>query len=75
MYLVNSGNNTISVLDGTTYHKAMNDIKVGKTPKAVYFDNNSKIIYVTNGDNTLSVIDTANNYSVENDKKPLESGK
>ena len=64
VYLANSGSNTISVLDVTTYHKAT-DIKVGKTPKAVYSDKDSKIIYVTNGDNTLSVIDTANNYSVQ----------
>ena len=58
IYVANSGDNTISVIDESNDTKIGNDIPVGKDPLGIFVDSLSGKIYVTNsGDNTISVID------------------
>ncbi len=60
IFVANYGDNTVSVIDGTNNTK-VEDIKVGKGPKAIGVDFNTPAIYVANyGDNTVSVISTQN---------------
>jgi YVTN family beta-propeller protein len=68
IYVANMGDNTVSVIDGTTNTKIGNDIKVGKSPIAV--DAYANKIYVANTfDNTVSVIDGTTNTKIGNDIK------
>ena len=76
IYVANSGDNTVSVIDGNNNTKIGNDIPVGKNPLDIVVDSYSRKIYVTNiGDNTVSVIDGKNNTKIGNDipvgKDPL----
>jgi YVTN family beta-propeller protein len=64
IYVANSIDNTVSVIDGIN-NKKIGDIKVGKRPLAVGFDDNPNTIYVANSlDNTVSVIDGKNNTKI-----------
>src|SRR6185437_2482760 len=55
IYVANNGNNTVSVIDGTT--NTVTPVSVGAQPWAVAVDPNTNKVYVTNiSDNTVSVI-------------------
>ncbi|MBI2682041.1 MAG: Ig-like domain repeat protein [Acidobacteriales bacterium] len=54
-FVANSGNDTVSVIDGLTYAKS--DVSVGSSPSAVAVDTENDLIYVTNqGSDDLTVI-------------------
>jgi YVTN family beta-propeller protein len=57
-FVTNSGNNTVSVIDGTTNKNISNPIELGKSPFGVAINSISNRAYVTNThDNSVSVID------------------
>jgi YVTN family beta-propeller protein len=63
---MNSGDNTVSVLDtqpgSPSYHTILANIPVGKGPLTVAFGPVDSVAYVTNSlEDTVSVIDTASN--------------
>jgi len=61
VYVVNEGDNTVSVIDGTS-RSVVSTIPVGKTPHYIALDPSGKYGYVTNGEsNSISVIDTTAN--------------
>jgi YVTN family beta-propeller protein len=58
IYVVNSGDDTVSVIDGRTYTKIVKDIKVGNGPRAIAENEPTNKMYVANSaDGTVSVID------------------
>jgi len=61
VYVVNEGDNTVSVIDGIR-RSVIATIPVGKSPHYIVLDPSSKYAYVTNGEsNSVSVLDTATN--------------
>ncbi len=61
IYVTNSNDGTVSVIDGTT-NSVVATIPVGTTPQAVAVNPSTNNIFVANaGDNTVSVIDGATN--------------
>ena len=58
IYVTNSGDNTVSVINTTTDKKEPHDIGVGSYPRHVAFDTDTGMIYVLNS-NTVSVIDSS----------------
>jgi YVTN family beta-propeller protein len=64
LYVANYGDNSVSVIDGTTGRKTAT-VPVGRHPKAIAFDENRNLVYVANTrDGTVTVIDAANNIVV-----------
>jgi YVTN family beta-propeller protein len=62
IYVSNSNNNTVSVIDGATNRVIGDPIPVGEGPRGIAVDPNTHLVYVTNpGSNTVSVIDGATN--------------
>ncbi|MGA9171996.1 MAG: YncE family protein, partial [Nitrososphaeraceae archaeon] len=62
VYVANSADNTVSVIDGNNNTKIGRDIPVGASPSAIGIDTSTNKIYVANSaDNTVSVIDGNNN--------------
>jgi len=62
IYVSNSHNNTVSVIDGATNRVIGDPIPVGEGPRGIAVDPNTHLVYVTNpGSNTVSVIDGATN--------------
>ena len=58
----NSGNNTVSVIDGATNRVIGDPIPVGDGPRGIAVDTSTHLVYVTNpGSNTVSVIDESSN--------------
>ena len=56
VYVANSGDNTVSVIDGTD-NKIIKNITVGKLPTKIAINPKNNEVYVANrGDNTVSVI-------------------
>jgi YVTN family beta-propeller protein len=49
IYVANSGDNLISVIDGQN-NKIEKEIPVGKSPSAIVVDRNTNTIYVANSD-------------------------
>lgn len=61
VYVANSGNNTVSVID-TTANNVIDTVKVGTSPYGVAVSPDGKKVYVTNqGSDNISVIDTVTN--------------
>ena len=61
-YVSNSGNNTVSVIDGATNRVIGDPIPVGDGPRGIAVDTSTHLVYVTNpGSNTVSVIDESSN--------------
>ena len=57
VYVTNSGDNTVSVIDGSKY-TVLGNLPVGNKPEGVATDPGTHTAYVTNSDdNTVSVID------------------
>jgi YVTN family beta-propeller protein len=55
-YVVNEGDNTVSVLNGRT-GKVTATVKVGRSPRTVGVSPDGRFAYVSNGDdNTVSVL-------------------
>jgi len=55
-YVVNEGDNTISVLDGHT-GKVTATVRVGKSPRTIAVSPDGRLAYVSNGDDdTVSVL-------------------
>jgi YVTN family beta-propeller protein len=66
IYVTNSNDNTVSVIDGITNTK-IKDIPVRDEPEDISIDPNTNTAYVTNVANgTVSVIDLKNNVDVKN---------
>src|SRR5919112_1991383 len=64
IYVSNSNNNTVSVIDGATNRVIGDPIPVGEGPFGIAVDPNTNRIYVSNyfsDNNTVSVIDGATN--------------
>ena len=60
IYVANYINNTVSVIDGTTY--TVKNVNVGNRPNVIAVNPNTNKIYVANSfDSTVSVIDGSNN--------------
>jgi len=58
VYVANSGDNKISVINGTE----IKNITVGNNPTEIAVDSNNNLVYVANyGDDTISVINGTNN--------------
>jgi len=74
IYVSNSGDNTVSVIDGLD-NQVIDTIVVGLLPKGVAINTASNRIYITNSvDNTVSVIDSEKNEvisTVDVGEKPL----
>jgi YVTN family beta-propeller protein len=65
VYVANSGDNTVSVINGTD-NNIIKRIPVGKNPISIAFNPNDNKIYVANsGDNTVSVIHGTDNNMIE----------
>ena len=65
VYVANSGDNTVSVIDGKT-NNVTDTIKVGKNPSAVSVNPSTDVAYVANrGDNTVSVINGKTNNVID----------
>jgi YVTN family beta-propeller protein len=61
-YVSNSGNNTVSVIDGATNRVIGDPIPVGDGPRGIAVDTSTHLVYVTNpGSNTVSVTDESSN--------------
>lgn len=56
LYVVNSPDDTVSIVDGAT-HTVTGTISVGQDPAAVAVDSGTHTVYVANLDQTVSVID------------------
>ena len=62
LYVANTGDNTVSVIDTATNTVVGLPIPVGNAPETLAVTPNGTKVYVTNvGDNTVSVIKTATN--------------
>jgi len=60
VYVANSRDNTVSVINSTNDKKIGNDIQLGSSPNGIGVDSSGGKVYVANsGDNTISVIDEA----------------
>ena len=69
VYVVNQGDNTVSMIDGRNNSNTGNYIKVGKAPFAIGVNNFTNKIYVANSlDNTVSVIEAINNTKIRDIK-------
>ena len=69
VYVVNQGDNTVSMIDGRNNLNTGNYIKVGKAPFAIGVNNFTNKIYVANSlDNTVSVIEAINNTKIRDIK-------
>ena len=66
IYVVNTGNNTVSVINGTNNKKQPYDIAVGTNPTSIAASN-SKTYVVNTGNDTVSVINGTNNKKYPND--------
>jgi YVTN family beta-propeller protein len=75
IYVINSKDNTVSVINGTT-NKVNSTIKVGKEPARIEVNPDENMIYVTNyGSNSVSVINgTTNkvNSTIKVGKEPVD---
>lgn len=61
VYVANTVDNSISVIDTINNSKVEGDIKVGNGPIGIGVDTDTHTVYVTNqNDNNVSVIDTIN---------------
>ena len=68
VYVVNEGDNTVSIVDAKNNTK-IKDIKVGDKPSAIGVNNFTNTIYVANrNDNTVSVINGINNTKMKDVK-------
>jgi YVTN family beta-propeller protein len=69
VYVVNQGDNTVSMIDGRNNSNTGNYIKVGNAPFAIGVNNFTNKIYVANSlDNTVSVIEAINNTKIRDIK-------
>ena len=77
VYVANSGDNTVSVIDGIT-NLVIDTVKVGLLPRGVAVNPASNRIYITNSaDNTVAIIDGVKNEvinTIEVGKSPLGIG-
>ena len=65
MYVSNTGDDTVSVIDTTTNTVVGNPIPVGDGPSRIAYDNATKSMYVIQSDRSVSVIDTTTNIVVK----------
>ena len=66
VYVVDSKDDIVSIIDGINNTNTRNDIKVGNKPVAIGVNNFTNTIYVANSeDNTVTVIDGINNTRVK----------
>src|SRR5215510_6778449 len=69
VYVVNQGDNTVSIINAGNNTNTGNYIKVGKAPFAIGVNNFTNTIYVANSlDDTVSVIDGINNTKIKDIK-------
>jgi YVTN family beta-propeller protein len=66
MYVVNAGDDTVSIIDTNTNEVVGNPIEIGSEPNDIAYDPIHKLMYVVNaGDDTVSIIDTNTNRVVD----------
>jgi YVTN family beta-propeller protein len=67
IYVANTGNNTVSVIDGINPNIGIKNVKVGLHPWDIAVNNKTNMIYVSNSlSNTVSVIDGKTGVVVDN---------
>ncbi len=65
LYVTNSGDNSVSIIDGEN-NKILDSIDVGNIPKGVAVNTITNHVYITNfGEDTVSVIDAATNEVID----------
>jgi len=68
IYVANFGDNTVSVINGTSNTKIGKDIPLGHLPVAIDIDPDKNTIYVANSlDNTVSIINGTSNTKIGKD--------